>query len=70
MYIAIILKKSPPFLVDDVVMVPGLLLIFLCSCEIRSESGLGTRLFKTALQEGIRMIAPNKVRWIILSAIP
>ena len=60
----IILKKSLPFLVSDVVMVPSLLLIFLCSCKIRSGSGLGTRLFtcNTALQEGIRMITPKQTK--------
>ena len=36
----------PPFPVRDVVLVPGLLLIFLHSCEIKSGSGLGTRLPK------------------------
>ena len=33
-----------PFPVRDVVMVPGLLPIFLHGCEIKSGSGLGTRL--------------------------
>ena len=41
---AIITKPSPPFLVRDVVMVPGLLPTFLHSCEIKSGSGLGWRL--------------------------
>ena len=43
-HIAIIMKPSPPFPISDVVMVQGLLLIFLHSCEIKSGSGLGTRL--------------------------
>ena len=43
-HIAIITKPSPPFLVHDVVMVPGLLPTFLHSCEIKSGSGLGWRL--------------------------
>ena len=43
-HIAIIMKPSPPFLISDVVMVQGLLLIFLHSCEIKSGSGLGTKL--------------------------
>ena len=37
-------KSSPPFLVRDVVLIPGLLPIFLHGCEIKSGSGLGTRL--------------------------
>ena len=35
---------SPPFPVCDVVLIPGLLLIFLHSCDTKSGSGLGTRL--------------------------
>ena len=35
---------SPPFPVRDVVLIPGLLPIFLHGCEIKSGSGLGTRL--------------------------
>ena len=35
---------SPPFPVRDVVLIPGLLPIFLHSCEIKSGRGLGTRL--------------------------
>ena len=42
--VAIITKPSPPFPIHDVVMVPGLLLTFLHSCEIKSGSGLGMRL--------------------------
>ena len=38
------MKLSPPFPVRDVVLVAGLLLIFLHGCEIKSGSGLGTRL--------------------------
>ena len=37
--IAIIMKLSSPFLVCDIVMVPGLLPIFLHGCEIKSASG-------------------------------
>ena len=37
-------KPSPPFPVRDVLMIPGLLPIFLHGCEIKSGSGLGTRL--------------------------
>ena len=37
-------QPSPPFPVHDVVMVPGLLPIFFHGCEIKSGSGLGTRL--------------------------
>ena len=43
-HVAMITKSRPPFPVRDVVMVLGLLLIFLHSCEIKSWSGLGTRL--------------------------
>ena len=42
--VAIITKPGPPFPIRDVVMVPGLLPIFLYGCEIKSGSGLGTRL--------------------------
>ena len=35
---------SPPFLVHDVAIIPGLLPIFLHGCEIKSGSGLGMRL--------------------------
>ena len=35
---------SPPFLVHDVVLILGLLPIFLHGYEIKSGSGLGTRL--------------------------
>ena len=35
---------SPPFPVRDVVLITGLLPIFLHGCEIKSGSGLGTRL--------------------------
>ena len=45
------MKSSPPFPVRDVVMVPGLLPIFLHGCEIKSGSGLGTRLVATWLAE-------------------
>ena len=38
------LVPSPPFLVCDVAMFPGLLPIFLHGCEIKSGSVLGTRL--------------------------
>ena len=38
------LVTSPPFLVCDVAMFPGLLPIFLHGCEIKSGSVLGTRL--------------------------
>ena len=38
------MKSSPPFLTCDVVMVPGLLPSSLHSHEIKSGSGLGTRL--------------------------
>ena len=37
-------KPSPPFPVHDAVLIPGLLPIFLHGCEIKSGSGLGTRL--------------------------
>ena len=37
-------KPSPPFPVRDIVLIPGLLPIFLHNCEIKSGSGLGTRL--------------------------
>ena len=37
-------ELSPPFLVCDVVLIPGLLLIFLHGCKIKSGSGLETRL--------------------------
>ena len=40
----IMYEPSPPFPVRDVVLIPGLLLIFLHGCEIRSGRGLGTRL--------------------------
>ena len=43
-HVAIITKPSPPFPVCDVVLIQGLLLIFLHSCEMKSGSGLGTRL--------------------------
>ena len=48
---AIIMKSSPhyvspPFPVCDVVLVPGLLPIFLHSCEIKSGNGLGMKLCK------------------------
>ena len=36
--------SSPPFPVCDIAMIPGLLPIFLHSCEIKSGSGLRTRL--------------------------
>ena len=41
-------QPSPPFPVRDVPMIPGLLPIFLHGCEIKSGSGLGTRLRLTA----------------------
>ena len=37
-------QLSPPFRVREVAKIPGLLLIFLHGCEIKSGSGLGTRL--------------------------
>ena len=40
----IITKPSPPFPVCDIVLIPVLLPIFLHGCEIKSGSGLGTRL--------------------------
>ena len=43
-HVAIITKPSPPFPVRDIVLIPGLLPIFLHSCEIKSGSGLRTRL--------------------------
>ena len=43
-HVAIITKPSPQFLVCDVVLIPGLLLIFLHGCEIKSGSSLETRL--------------------------
>ena len=43
-HVAIITKPSPPFPVRDVVLIPGLLPIFIHGCEIKSGSGLGTRL--------------------------
>ena len=49
-HVAIITKPSLPFLANDIVMVPGLLLSFLHSCEMKSGSGLGIRLL-TALQK-------------------
>ena len=50
-HVAIITKPDPPFPVRDVVMVPGLLPIFLHGCEIKSGSGLGTRLPGNGVQE-------------------
>ena len=38
-------EPRSPFPVNDVVLVPALLSIFLHSCEIKSGSGLGTRLY-------------------------
>ena len=35
---------GPPFLVHDIVLIPGLFPIFLHGCKIKSGSGLGTRL--------------------------
>ena len=40
-HVAIIRKRSPPFLVCDIVLLPRLLLIFLHSCEIKSKSAWG-----------------------------
>ena len=40
----VLTESSPSFPVRDVVLIPGLLPIFLYGCEIKSRSGLGTRL--------------------------
>ena len=42
--VRIMYEPSPPFPVREIVLIPGLLPIFLYSCEIKSGSGLGTRL--------------------------
>ena len=42
--VRIMYEPSPPFPVREIVLIPGLLPIFLHSCEIKSGSGLGTRL--------------------------
>ena len=46
MAIAIFMKSSPPFLVGDIVVVPGPS-DFLNRCVIKSGSGLGTRIGAT-----------------------
>ena len=48
---------SPPFPVRDVVLVPGLLPVFLHGCEIKSGSGLGTRLGK--LFSELKLVTDN-----------
>ena len=45
-HVVIITKLSPPFPVRDVALIPGLLPIFLHSCEIKSGRDLGTRLYE------------------------
>ena len=52
-HVAIIAKPSPHYVITestisgcDVILIPGLLLIFLHGCEIKSGWGLGTRLAK------------------------
>ena len=47
-----------PFPVRDVVLIPGLLPIFLHHCEIKSGSGLGTRLMM-AMQQTTLWISPH-----------
>ena len=60
-HVAIITKPSPHYVITkstisgrDVVLIPGLLPIFLHSCEIKSGSGLGTRLHNP--RQTIRML--------------
>ena len=60
---------SPPFPARDVdvAMIPGLLPIFLHGCEIKSGSGLGTRLVEH--DDSIPDIAntPSTGRWVSFS---
>ena len=57
-HVAIIMKPSPHYVLTestissrDVILIPGLLPIFLHSCEIKSGCGLGTRLPQKRLEE-------------------
>ena len=54
---------SPPFPVRDVVLITGLLLIFLHSCEIKPGSGLGTRLPQNTVLFAVHIFATLVLRF-------
>ena len=64
----IITKPSPPFPVCDIVLIPVLLPIFLHGCEIKSGSGLGTRLMSDMrfISEILFTASKKRQKWLIL----